>query len=110
ERHGHAVADIAVGSAADDGAHAAVGGADVHGADGELVGVGVFVAGEDVADDDVVELGRAGVDDLLDLEAEEGDRARDVVGGDAGKINVVLEPGEGNFHRRKIGIGDYTEG
>ena len=97
---GHAVARIAVGRTTDDGAHATVSRADIHGADGEFVGVGVFVAGEDVADDDVVEGGGAGADDLFDLKAEEGDGAGDVVVGDAGEINVVLEPGTGEFHRR----------
>ena len=100
ERDGHAVADVAVGRAADDGAHAAMGGTDIDGANGELVGVGVFVAREDVADDDVVERGGAGADDLLDLEAEEGDRARNVIGRNTGEIDVGLEPGEGNFHRK----------
>ncbi len=98
ERDGHAFAGVAIGRAADDGADAAVGGADVDGADGELVGVGVFVAGEDLADDDIGELGRAGVDDLLDLEADEGDGAGDLVVGDAGEVDVVLEPGAGEFH------------
>ena len=102
---GHAVAGVAVGRAADDGSHAAVGGADVHGADGELVGVGVFVAGEDVADDDVVKCRGAGANDLFDLEAEEGDGAGDVVVGDAGEINVVLEPGAGEFHFKRRGSG-----
>ncbi len=97
---GHAIAGIAVGRATHDGAHAAVGLADIDGADGKLVGVGVLVAGEDVADDDVVEGGRAGADDLLDLKAEEGDSAGDVVVGDTGEINVVLEPGAGNFHEK----------
>ena len=96
----HTVTDVAVGCAADDGAHAAVGRADIDGAHGELVGVGVFVAGEDVADDDVVKSRCAGADDLFDLEAEEGDGARDVLGGDTGEIDVGLEPVEGNFHGR----------
>ena len=79
---------------ANDGAHAAVDGADIDGADGELVGVGVFVAGDDVANDDVVEFGSAGADDLLDLKAEKSDRARNIIGRDTGEIDVGLKPVE----------------
>ena len=72
----------------------AVDGADIDGADGELVGVGVFVAGDDVANDDVVEFGSAGADDLLDLKAEKSDRARNIIGRDTGEIDVGLKPVE----------------
>ena len=91
ERDGDEVACVAVGCAADDGFHASRH-ADVNGADGEFVGIGVFGAGEDASDDDVVELGRAGVVDGFDFKAEEGDGAGDFVGRDAGKGNVVVEP------------------
>src|SRR5690606_21922606 len=110
QRDGHAVAGVAVVRAADDGAHAAVGLADVHGADGKFVGVGVLVAGEDVADHGEIERGRAGLDDLLDLEAEEGDGARDVVVGRGAEINVGLEPGTGNFHWKKNFFGHRVHG
>jgi hypothetical protein len=75
--------------------------ADIDGADGEFVGVGMFAAREDFADDDVIELRRAGADDLLDLEAKEGDRAGNLFGGDASEVDVGLEPVEGKFHGGK---------
>src|SRR5690606_40026603 len=42
--------------------------------------------------------GGAGVLHSLDLEAEQRDRAADLVDGDAVEGNVVLEPVQGNLH------------
>ena len=93
---GDAVADLVVLRAADDGLHAERV-AEADGAHGEFVGVGVFVADEDFADDDVREFRRAGADDLFDLEAEEGDRAGNLVVRSV-EGDVVAEPVERNFH------------
>ena len=85
--------------AANDGLHAERV-AEVDRADGEFVGVRVFIADKDFADDDMGELGRAGADDLLHLEAEEGDRAGDLVVRSV-EGDVVAEPVKRNFHGEK---------
>jgi hypothetical protein len=106
EGDGDDVAGVAIGRAAYDGFNAA-GGADVDGADGEFVGVGVFGAGEDASGDDVVEPGRAGVVNGFDFEAEECDGAGEFSGGYAGEVDVVVEPGEGEFHECGARVGGW---
>ena len=97
--YGDAVADLVILRAANDGLHAERV-AEVDRADGEFVGVRVFIADKDFADDDMGELGRAGADDLLHLEAEEGDRAGDLVVRSV-EGDVVAEPVKRNFHGEK---------
>ena len=92
----HAVAGVAVGRAADDRLHAA-GGTDVDRANGELVGVGMLRARENLTDDNVLEFRRAGAVHGFHFEAEKRDRAGDLVDGGV-ELYVVAEPVEGNFH------------
>ncbi len=95
---GDTVAHPVVRRAADDGLDAA-GGADVDRADGELVRVGMRVAGEHLTHHDTRQRRHAGARDLLDLEAEEGDRVDEIL--DRGvERDVGLEPVEGDFHEK----------
>jgi hypothetical protein len=57
----------------------------------------VLRAREDFTDHDLLEFGRAGGHDTLDLEAEKRNRPRDFVDGSV-ELDVVAEPVEGNFH------------
>ena len=105
ERDGDGVAGLEVAGAADDLPHAAVGLPHLHGAEAELVGVGVLLLGEHLADDEAAEvLGVARSADPVDalhLGARHGedlghllDRA---VPGD-----VLLDPAERDSHRDRL--------
>jgi hypothetical protein len=71
-------------------------GAGVDPADLELIGVGMFLGGNDVGDDEILEPG-ALVGDALDLEADRrqrlGNRRRIGIG-----VEMLLEPVEGELH------------
>ncbi len=82
-----------VGGAADD-LLLAVGGENA--ADAELVGVGVGRGFEDLADGEGGQ-SLGGVGDALDLEPEVGQREGDLVERGGG-VEVLLEPGESEFH------------
>ncbi len=94
DRREHAFhAGARVGRAADD-LHGIAAGVD-H-AKPQAVGVGMLPGLDDAGDDEAVELG-AGVLDALDLEADAGEGLDDL--GERGfGVEVVLQPGEGQFH------------
>ncbi len=71
--------------------------AGVDDADAQPVGIGMLVGRNHMADDEGRETLRA-VLDAFDLEAERGQALHDVVERAIG-IEMVLEPGEGEFHR-----------
>ena len=79
--------------AADDGLLALVG---QHIADPQLVGIGVLFGVQNAGQREGGQLGR-GVHDLLDLEAQIGQRLGDLVHIGRG-IEMVFQPGEGEFH------------
>ena len=67
-------------------------------ADPEPVGVGMLFGLDDMTDDEARVFG-ARILDALDLEADAGQRLDDL--GERGlRVEMVLEPGEGEFHRR----------
>ena len=79
-------------------------------ADPQPVGVGMRLGLDDVADDEAGVLG-ARVLDALDLEADAGQRVDDL--GERGlRVEMVLEPGEGEFHVEGSfpGSGDEAHG
>ena len=101
ERHGDGVAGLEVVGAADDLPHAAVGLADLDGAQAELVGVGVLLAGQHLADDEAAEVLRVarGADpvDALHLGAGHGEQLRELLHR-ALPVDVLLEPAERYAH------------
>ena len=96
DRREHALhAGARVGRAADDLHRLAAG---VDDADPQPVGVGMLLGFDDARDDEAVVLA-ARVLDALDLEADARQRVDDL--GERGRgVEMVLEPGEGEFHRR----------
>ena len=107
QRHRHAVAHPVIWRAAHDGLHAP-GRTNVDGADGELVGVGMRLAGEHFADHDERQRRQAGPDHLLDLETEKRDGVGDFVDGRV-EGDVGLEPMEREFHGRRQELGVRSE-
>ena len=71
--------------------------ADVHCANGELLGIRVRHASRYTPDDDVVELWRESLDSL-DLGGRECEVVCELLGGDVGEINVSREPAHGDVH------------
>ena len=80
---------------------AAVDGVDL--ADLETVGVRVAGGLDDLADRERGQLGRR-IGDVLDLEPGHG-HGRDDLGDGGGGLKVILEPGEGEFHRSGLSSG-----
>ena len=99
ERHGNAVADVAIRRAAHDLLRSAVG-RDAHRANRELVRVGMLRAREDFTHDQVRNRGQPGLFHALNLEPEKRKRARDLVHGGR-ELDVGFEPGEGDFHEKE---------
>ena len=96
DRREHALhAGARIGRAADDLHRLAAG---VDDADAQPVGVGMLLRLDDARDDEALELG-AGVLHAFDLEADARQRVDDL--GERGRgVEMVFEPGEGEFHRR----------
>jgi len=86
-----------IGRAADDLDQTAAG---VDDADFQPIGVGVLLGFDDGSDDEAVVFARR-VLDRLNLEADAGQRFDDLVERGRG-VEVVLEPGEGEFHRGSV--------
>jgi len=97
QRHGNSIADGVILRATDDCLYSQ-NLSERDRANRQLVGVGMLVARENLAHDDVGQLWRTGADDVFDFKAEEGDSAADFVGR-AFQGDVVAEPVERNFHR-----------
>ena len=79
----------------------------VDAADGELVGVRMLVARDDLRDDDAVELAGDFLH-ALDFEAEHGEPLGQFLGRPV-EINVLFEPVKGDFHRKFCGGQDRKE-
>ena len=87
------VAGLEILRAANDLALAA---AVVDAAEGKFVGIGMFVAGEDLGDDDAVQFA-ADFLHALDFEAEQGETPGQFFGGPV-EMDVLPEPVESDFH------------
>ena len=73
-------------------------------ADAETVGIGVFLGLENLANCEIAEFRRR-IDNLFDLEPEVGQRFGDLVDRGVG-VEMLFEPGQGEFHRAASGRGD----
>ncbi len=89
----HLVAGLEILRPADDLPHAL---AVIHHADGELVGIGVLVLGDDLGDDHALELA-AELLNALDLDAEHG-QPLGQFGSRPVELDVLFEPVESDFH------------
>ena len=75
-------------------------------ADAQLVGIGVLLGGYHMRDLEGFKIPR-GIDDLLDLEADHGQRVGDLLDAGVG-FEMILEPGQGEFHRLNPPCSDGT--
>ena len=96
QRQRHFVADLVILCAANDLPLAF---SISHAANGELVRIGVFVAGNDLGDNDTIKL-TPGLVESFHFNTEHCQMLRQLFGG-PGEVDVLLEPIQRYFHRKK---------